>query len=158
MSLGNICQRERSKFVHMSDHIHTLEHMLKDHGLRKTTFRMEVLQVLKANEGRAIASDVIESALGQHDRITLYRTLKSFEKKGLIHLTSSLTGQAKYALCQHLCTEESHHDMHAHFHCDQCGETTCLDDQSATKSYQVPRGYEVKDVQVTLSGTCQQCS
>ena len=142
----------------MSNLVHTLDHMLKEHGLRKTPFRREVLKVLKTHQGRAIASEVIESALGEHDRITLYRTLKSFEKKGLIHLTPSLTGQAKYALCQHLCSEDAHHDMHAHFHCDQCGETTCLDDLSSTKSYHVPRGYEVKDIQVTLSGTCQQCS
>jgi len=142
----------------MSDHIHILDHMLKEHEFRKTDFRLDVLQVLKKYEGQAIASQVIERALGEHDRITLYRTLKSFEQKGLIHQSFSLTGQVKYALCQHLCNEESHHDRHAHFHCDQCRETTCLDDLSETKSYQVPQGFQVRDIQVTLSGTCQQCS
>jgi len=143
----------------MGDLNHILEHMLADHGLRKTAFRREVLAILKSNEGKAISNDVIEEGLGEYDRITLYRTLKSFEQKGLIHTTTDAGGQAKYALCQHLmCSEEAHHDSHAHFHCDQCGQTTCLDDMTKPPSYQVPSGYEIKDIQVTLSGVCQSCS
>ena len=134
------------------------ERMLEEHRLRKTTFRKEVLAIFLTYQGRAITQIDIEEKLGDFDRITLYRTLKSFEDKGLIHLALDVTGQSKYALCNHGCDEDSHHDMHAHFHCDHCGKTLCLDEMSERFDSLVPKGYQVDDVQITFSGTCSICN
>ena len=58
--------------------------LLKGKRLRLTSFRKEVLQVFMDND-KAIAVSDIEDALNDFDRITLYRTIKSFIEKGLIH-------------------------------------------------------------------------
>ena len=61
------------------------------------------------------------------DRVTLYRTIKQFEEKGLIHEVIDTKGQAKYALCVTECTTHEHHDDHLHFHCSQCDRTIGVD-------------------------------
>lgn len=132
--------------------------MLADHGLRKTAFRKEVLSIFLANKGKAVTTSAIEESLENFDRITLYRTLKSFEEKGLIHLAMDINGQSRYALCNHNCNVEKHQDAHAHFHCDSCGHTTCLDDMHDSYESLVPQGYKIKDVQITFSGVCESCS
>ncbi len=137
--------------------LNTYDGMLEDHGLRRTAFRREVIAIFHQHEGKAISSAEIEDRLGTFDRITLYRTLKSFEEKGLIHLASEPTGQVKYALCGGQCTSEHHYDGHAHFHCNNCGQTVCLDEVSKNVISGIPNGYEVRDIQINLSGICQKC-
>ncbi|MFZ1456094.1 MAG: transcriptional repressor, partial [Saprospiraceae bacterium] len=79
------------------------EKILKKHHLRHTPFRAEVLQIF-ANAGKALSSHDIESQLSDADRITLYRTLKSFEEKGIIHKAIDGTITQKYAICEAHCT------------------------------------------------------
>ena len=131
--------------------------LLEDHGLRRTNFRKEVLSVFVRNKGKAIANAELESALKDFDRITLYRTLKSFENKGLIHLAIDTSGQSKYALCGEFCDVHQHADAHAHFHCSVCGETKCMDDISNDIYKLIPEGYVVDNIQLTFSGICSSC-
>ena len=58
--------------------------LLKHHDLRLTQVRKEVLSVFLKKE-QALSQSDIEENVGQIDRITLYRTLRSFEDNGLIH-------------------------------------------------------------------------
>src|SRR5690554_3310720 len=58
--------------------------ILRDKNLRVTPFRKEVLEIFLENE-HAISIQDIEEALVEFDRITLYRTIKSFTNKGVIH-------------------------------------------------------------------------
>lgn len=132
-----------------------LTRILKDHGLRKTDIRMEVLRVF-SNQGQAYSQQDLQKAVGDVDRVTLYRTLKSFEKKGLIHRAIDGTDQAKYALCQEECSVHDHQDDHAHFHCIQCGKTTCIDDVQVP-DVQIPKGYLLAEAQLVLRGWCDQC-
>ncbi len=134
------------------------DHMLADHGLRKTSFRKEVLSIFLENKGKAVTNATIEDSLKDFDRITLYRTLKSFEEKGLIHIALDSKGLSRYALCDHNCNAHQHQDTHAHFHCDNCGNTTCLDEMHDGYESLVPQGYQIKDVQITFSGVCQSCT
>ena len=132
--------------------------ILEDHGLRRTNFRKEVLSIFVKNKGKAITNADVESELNDFDRITLYRTLKSFENKGLIHLAIDTSGQTKYALCGDSCDVHQHTDGHAHFHCNKCGETQCMDDISRDIGELIPEGYVVEDVQVNFSGICSACN
>jgi len=130
---------------------------LKHHSLRNTSVRQQVLSVFYDVIGRALANRDIEEQLDTLDRITLYRTLKTFEQHGIIHQVIDGTGISKYALCSHHCTEHEHHDVHAHFFCITCEQTTCLED------IQVPEpnladGFEIKSAQLVLSGICGKCS
>lgn len=131
--------------------------ILKSHNLRNTQFRQLVLNVFLKNPSLALSHSDIEEALGDHDRITLYRTLKSFEESGLIHKALDGGNENKFALCQDDCDEHSHSDDHPHFLCQSCGNTYCLDMLEIPK-FQLPAGYKLKEVRLAMSGICDQCN
>lgn len=130
--------------------------ILRNHQLRKTKVRMAVLSQFLKNK-RAVSHADMEVALPNMDRITLYRTLKTFVEKGVIHQAIDGTNAAKYALCHANCDEHEHHDNHAHFHCTNCGDTMCLDNVAMPK-IQVPQGYLVVNSQLVLEGICLNCN
>ncbi len=130
--------------------------LLKEHRLRITQTRQQVLSQFLAAGNHALANADIESQLEDIDRITLYRTLKTFEESGLIHGTVDAKGKQKYALCTD-CDEHHHSDNHPHFHCSVCGQTTCLE-TVGVPPVKVPTGYQVSDLQIVLSGVCIRCT
>ncbi len=129
--------------------------ILKNHNLRVTPFRTEVLSLF-ANAGKALSSQELEARLYDADRITLYRTIKSFEEKGIIHKAIDGTLTQKYALCEAECNEHHHHDEHVHFHCDKCENTFCLD-HIYVPHVQLPSGFTVKKTNMVVSGVCEKC-
>lgn len=143
--------------AHHHDDINNLDTLLQHHGLRKTAFRKEVLDIFRNRKGQALSQGDIEQNLDHWDRITLYRTLKSFEDKGLIHQTPEVNGTTKYALCGQKCSSHHHDDGHAHFHCLKCNVTQCVHEAVESLSYNLPENYSVKEVKVMLSGTCASC-
>jgi len=131
------------------------EQLLKTHGLRVTNVRTQVLNIFFDTEV-ALAHSDIEGQMGEVDRITLYRTLKSFEDKGLIHKAIDGSDKPKFALCQDECDEHEHHDHHAHFHCDDCGSTYCLEEVEAPM-INAPNGFKVATTHLVVTGKCEKC-
>lgn len=131
------------------------EKILKNHHLRVTPFRSEVLRIF-ANAGKALSSHDIEAQLSDADRITLYRTLKSFEEKGIIHKAFDGTINQKYALCESECNEHHHHDEHVHFHCESCQNTFCVE-QVTVPHIELPKGFKVKQTNMVVTGICKDC-
>jgi Fur family ferric uptake transcriptional regulator len=131
-------------------------HKLEESDLRKTAIRKEVLELFFQQKGVALSNKEIDEALGHPDRITLYRTLKTFEQKGVIHQALDGSGEMKYALCEDDCSVHEHHDEHAHFHCLDCGKTICLEAKAAPQVV-VPKGYKVQHTHMVLEGTCPDC-
>ena len=136
--------------------MHTSETLLKSHNLRKTTFRLKVLEVFMDKPHSAKSNKVLESKLGEHDRITLYRTLKSFEEKGLIHQVIDTSNEMKYALCHQDCELHTSLIDHPHFHCEQCGETLCLEEVKDV-DITLPRGYTISNLSLSITGVCSDC-
>jgi Fur family ferric uptake transcriptional regulator len=132
------------------------EQTLKIHGLRSTLFRTQVLDIFRQSHYALSLAD-IEENLENFDRITLYRTLKSFEEKGLIHKISDTTGIPKYASCEESCSEDHHHHEHVHFHCEKCLKSFCID-VAAVPSVIIPEGYRVMSKEMLLKGICKDCS
>jgi Fur family ferric uptake transcriptional regulator len=131
------------------------EALLLAHQLRRTQFREQVLGIfLRYNE--ALSQKDIEANLPEPDRITLYRTLKTFEERGLIHRAIDGSDRLKYALCGGHCTEHAHHDHHAHFHCNRCNRTFCIDEVSAPQ-LESPVGFKVESTHLIINGRCSSC-
>jgi Fur family ferric uptake transcriptional regulator len=129
--------------------------ILKEAKLRVTNCREDVLKVFK-NKGVAITHSYIETELGnKHDRVTLYRTLHSFLKKGIIHKVLDEGGSAKYALCSN-CDQYHHHDNHVHFKCNICNEIVCLEGIKIPH-IDIPSSYKVSDIGILIQGTCNKC-
>ena len=130
--------------------------LLEDNSLRKTTVRKKVLELFMKSKEALSLSD-IEGEFEKLDRITLYRTLKTFENKGIIHRAVDGTNHPKYAMCIADCSEHSHYDNHAHFHCTSCGKTICLESVQVPKIPNLPEGFIVEDTALIISGKCEGC-
>jgi Fur family ferric uptake transcriptional regulator len=132
-----------------------IRNILKKASLRVTPVRVQVLDLI-TNSNKALSSQDIEAELHDVDRITLYRTLKTFEKKGIIHEAIDGTNKTKYAMCIDECSEHHHHDSHAHFHCESCGKTVCVEDVTIPK-VQLPEHLKIRQANIILQGECDQC-
>ncbi|UII22460.1 Fur family transcriptional regulator [Fulvivirga ligni] len=130
--------------------------ILNDYKLKSTPCRSEVLQLLISNEHALSHSDIETKIDDSHDRVTVYRTLKSFLSKGIIHKVLDDEGITKYALC-HECSKEEHHHEHVHFKCEHCGQTQCLDNVKIP-DIALPQGFKSKEKNVLIQGLCNQCN
>ncbi len=133
--------------------------LLKTQQLKKTPVRTHVLDLFLSKPHALSQPDVETAFAKQFDRITVYRTLRTFEEKGLIHKVIDLHGTARFALCSHEChtsNEHTHHDEHTHFHCIKCEQVYCGSDLP-TLTITMPEGFEMHDFQVQVTGVCRFC-
>ncbi|MBL3654639.1 Fur family transcriptional regulator [Fulvivirga sediminis] len=130
--------------------------ILNDYKLKSTPCRSEVLQLLVNNEHALSNSDIENQIDVSHDRVTVYRTLKSFLDKGIIHKVLDDEGVTKYAVC-HECSKEEHHHEHVHFKCDNCGLTQCMDNIQIPQ-VKLPSGFTAKEKNLLIQGICDQCN
>ena len=133
-----------------------IEQQLRDNGLRVTESRVELLKVF-VDALSALSNQDIEEALPDADRVTMYRTLKSFQEKGIIHKAIDGTEVARYALCHSDCSTHDHNDNHIHFHCKNCDNTFCVEEASVPY-IAAPKGYKVETTNVVMHGKCDKCT
>jgi len=126
--------------------------ILKDSGLTATKNRKIILELFYQTN-RVLSLKEIEASIANMDRISLYRTLKTFVAKELIHKISDGTKHPKYALCH----QPNHPDDHAHFHCTACEKTICLKQVAIPKITNVPKDYQVNKTNLVISGVCGAC-
>jgi len=132
------------------------ETLLKGFKLRSTPNRQEILHLF-LNKSHALSHGDIEKEIDNSlDRVTVYRTLKTFLDKGLIHKVLDDEGSLKYALCNEACTTAEHHHDHVHFKCTKCGQTNCLNIE--VPSVRLPKGYKADAVNLLIQGICERCN
>jgi len=133
---------------------HDPKELLKKHALRVTECRLDVLSFFSIHS-RALSFRDLENEFEKYDRVTLYRTLNSFEESGLVHKIPTDSGAAAFGLCHNDCDVHNHNHNHIHFTCDECGTVECID------THKVPdvqlSGYEIKEVNFLVNGICKTC-
>ncbi|MFH6602616.1 Fur family transcriptional regulator [Maribacter algicola] len=133
-----------------------IEKLLNEKKVRPTAMRILIYKFM-AQKNSAVALKDIESAFEKADRTTLYRSLKTFEEKNVVHQIDDGTGISKYALCEEGCNCEIEQDLHLHFHCSNCNETICLTEHRIPQ-INLPDGYLAEDVNLVVTGICEKCS
>jgi Fur family ferric uptake transcriptional regulator len=133
-----------------------IEKTLNSFDVRPTAMRLLIYKFLARKEIAVTLSD-IENAFEKADRTTLYRTIKTFEEKDIVHQIDDGTGITKYALCEQGCNCDIKNDLHLHFHCNNCNETTCLTDHKIPQ-IKVPDGFVSENVNLVIKGICDKCS
>ncbi len=113
-----------------------------------------VLKVLNEQK-TAISLADLERNFEKADRVTLYRTLKTFEKNKLIHRIDDGSGSIKYALCLEHCQCELE-DLHVHFYCVKCKQTYCLKDIKIPE-INLPLNFDLESVNMVVKGICPNC-
>src|SRR3954462_8922838 len=97
------------------------DHLLKTFRLRATPSRQEILHLFLNKDYALSHGDIEKEIHNDLDRVTVYRTLKTFLDRGLIHKVLDDEGSLKYALCNDACTNtHGHHHDHVHFKCTEC--------------------------------------
>lgn len=130
--------------------------ILRDFDLKRTESRSAILKLFISKPYALSYSDVEEEVSKNFDRVTVYRTLKTFLDKGVIHKVLDDGGSLKYALCREACNHEKHHHDHVHFKCIRCGQTNCLEGVSIP-GVRLPQGYEAREVSLLIQGVCANC-
>ncbi|HUT97638.1 MAG TPA: Fur family transcriptional regulator [bacterium] len=121
--------------------------LLKKKGLRCTDPRVRTLDVILAGDRPLSHAEIEERLEPRLDRVTLYRVLNDLAEAGLLRRIT--TGAAtRFGASDH---------AHAHFTCDACGITTCLETVPVPRPA-LPMRYVVEGVELNLSGLCPGCS
>jgi Fur family ferric uptake transcriptional regulator len=133
-----------------------IKKILKNKKLRVTPFREEVLAIF-LNHSNAISITDIETGLAEFDRITLYRTIKSFIENGVIHEIVMPGDIKKLALCPESCSSENHTHtkQHLHFRCNQCENIYCKD-LNEFPTINIP-GFQLNSIELQGNGICKNC-
>ena len=132
------------------------ENKLLAKGIRPTAVRLLVLKYLES-QTHSVSLNDIEAGMNHSDRITLYRTLKTFQEKGLVHQIDDGTGSSKYALCFDECETSCHHDLHIHFYCVDCKETYCLP-KTHVPEVALPSKFRLQEISLMAKGICEKCN
>ncbi len=149
----------------MKTPLNKLENLLKTHDLRNTAVRRAILDLFQHSPHAVSHQDVENQLDGAFDRVTIYRTLKSFEEAKLIHKVLNDDHSVKYAICRDTCAnlqEENsrvhhHHHNHAHFKCEVCELTFCLAETLIPK-IELPDTYTARSLQLLIEGVCKNCA
>lgn len=134
-----------------------VKHLLKEHSLRLTQGRADIISIFLDRSVAVSHGDIESDVDGKYDRVTIYRTLKSFLEKGLIHKVLDDSGATRYALCSDNCSEVNHQHNHIHFKCHVCDQTTCLDRVNIPE-VNLPEGFKMAESNYLITGTCNKCS
>jgi len=130
--------------------------ILRSHQLRITDCRLAILREFLDKNIALSHADLEETLNNEFDRVTIYRTLKTFLENDLIHKVLDDSGATKYAFCSHGEEAHVHNHEHVHFKCEKCEETTCLEAISLP-TISLPKGFEKKEMSLLVQGICEKC-
>jgi Fur family ferric uptake transcriptional regulator len=126
---------------------------LRRAGLKITTPRLKILEILAGNTARHMSAEDVYRRLIELDEdiglATVYRVLTQFEAAGLVTRHHFEGGTAVFEL-----NEGSHHD---HIVCMDCGRVEeFADDNIEDRQRTIAKrlGFELKDHALTLHGHC----
>lgn len=130
--------------------------LLSTYGLRNTDFRKKLLKLFQDSE-KTLTVEYIKDKIGRNnDKVTIYRALSTFEKSGLIHQVPDRNNLSRYALCNLECSPSHHTHNHAHFICDHCDNTLCIEEIDFPKIKKM-KGFKFKKLELIIQGSCPKC-
>lgn len=134
-----------------------LQKIIRYYGLRNTPIRLDMLNLF-INANKALSSKTLIKKLGnKYNRVSIFRTIKSFVEKGIIHSIPIAKDYVVYSICRNNCREGNHLDQHYHFYCNICEHTYCMNDFYFDQGI-LPAGYNTERINILLEGVCKKCS
>ncbi|MBL4661997.1 MAG: transcriptional repressor [Flavobacteriaceae bacterium] len=131
-----------------------MKDLLAEKKISKTPFRKDVLAIFHKYKN-AIPLSMVEKELNEYNRITLYRTIKIFLEKGILH-EITISGEASnYAICQD-CDTAVYNHQHVHFKCNKCNAIFCVE-VDEFPNIKLP-GYKIEQLEIQATGLCLECN
>ena len=119
---------------------------LKERGYRMTKPRVETVVVLASAKGGLSLPELAQKVAG--DEASVYRTVRTLEKEGLIEHIHDGNGQTFYAIAEH---------HHHHAVCTNCKKIVHLPCQHEHEVKRIEGFSTVTDHEVTYFGLCTKC-
>lgn len=133
---------------------------LKERGLKLTTQRQAVLDIITENDGEHLScEEIFDLVREDHPEIglaTVYRTLLLLESMELVYKLNLDDGCSRYELNKN---KEDH--RHHHLICTKCGAVAEVEEdllESLEEQILKSKGFIVKDHRVKFYGYCKNCS
>ena len=125
----------------------------KELGLKVTPQRMAIYRELTGSMQHPSTEMIYKNIKDYYPNIsltTVYRTLETFEKKGLISVVNTLYHAARY---------DANMEPHHHVVCVRCKKIEDLYDDSIAYSKLDPQidNYKILGYSVLFSGICEEC-
>ena len=135
-----------------------IKNILKRYGLKLTLPRLKLLEIFLSNNKAVTHGELLKLTEKTFDRVTVYRTLKSFEDLGIIHRIIGANDSPNYALSAmpKMGSNELNKKPHLHFSCVKCNGVFCLNDQFVPQ-INLPGTYEVHSLNLVVKGICKEC-
>lgn len=126
--------------------------ILSQFAISKTAIRESVIALLIQHKEALSTKEIEQELNGPVDRVTLYRTIKLFEEKNIIHKIILEDGNVKYRLIN-----DHKGVMHPHFHCINCGKVICLP-EIPLPAVDLPEGFSINTQNTIIEGICKKCN
>ena len=135
------------------------EMQIRATGERLTQPRAAVLALLLAADHAMSHQDVAIAIAAHHpiDRVTVYRVLDWLVEVGIAHRIAGDDRIWRFMI-NHEHGKEGVTHQHAHFTCNQCGQTFCLNDIQTRLNFKLPEGFKPAEVDLKIRGACVHCS
>lgn len=128
---------------------------LRKHHLYITRSRVDILALIYSLDC-VVSTGVITEASGfTFDRITVYRTLQLFCKKGILKAVPSTNGLVEFSLLPDKKTQQETKIREAVFICEQCGSNKTLQLKGSFR-LEPPPADTLK--QIIIKGLCELCT
>lgn len=133
-----------------------IEEILNGKGIKPTSNRILVMkELMKALHPISLAD--LEALLEfTMDKASIFRVLELFAEKDVVHVIEDGSRSLKYELC-HSGNKHSIADQHAHFYCEHCKETYCIETASVPM-IDIPDGFTPHSINYMIKGICPKCS
>ena len=157
-----MCSRPRTAETIMAVNFRvTAEELIRTTGARVTNARIEILATLLKADGALTHGD-IESRLSEAsgiDRVTVYRVLDWLTQQDLAHRISGDDRVWRFMINpQQNSAKSAAHGHHAHFTCETCGQTFCLDKTIPKVDVKLPKGFRPSEIDLLVRGRCAACA
>lgn len=131
--------------------------LLKEQGLRATRSRiltLEAVLALQSPEPVHVIHEIVARKFPL-DLATVYRNLNLLKRVGLVRELYNDGGMRYF---EGAC---SHHPLHPHLVCRECGSVECQSTETLQKYLEVleyPAGFLVESVSFRITGLCPDCA
>lgn len=136
--------------------------LLKQNGLKVTTQRVAILEVLNSRPGEHLTAeeiyDYVKKKYPDIGIATVYRTIQVLSDLDLIDKLNLDDGYVRYEISKSRREDTCHH--HHHLICLDCGSISSFQDdllETLEKRIKETMGFDVADHEVKLYGHCKKC-
>ena len=146
----------------MPENQEQFKNLLKQNGLKVTTQRVAILEVLNSRPGiHLTAEEIYDYVRAQYPDIgiaTVYRTIQVLSELNLIDKLNLDDGYVRYEISKGSSEDACHH--HHHLICLDCSNVYAFQDdllETLEERIMETMGFEVVDHEVKLYGHCKAC-